>query len=322
MTFPELDSKSPSHISQHRLRHHSLKLISQSRISTSNLRPASARLLQPHHSEGAAVMATVSERLGFFDLPREVRDEIYRLSFSKSYTSPAIGSNYELSDTMTLIRMPNFDGPSRSHIPRMPNSRRPSRSHILQISQQVRFEAEEILFHDSTFYLHLLKSNQTLSRQLADRFIDLCIYIPRRASTSDDRDYDHRVLEMFGGSRAGGKTCTIRFYPGSLEHWIPNTRLFSILKTFTGFETVRIQDPGFIIFSDQEEIRRMEDNVRSMRDILEGGLGEAMGFKDSNMRGLEFHPQGRASAHNTELVPHRPVHSSIQILHSRIQYQS
>ena len=45
-------------------------------------------------------MATTSERLGFFDLSREIRDEIYRLSFSKSYTLPASGSKFGLSDTM------------------------------------------------------------------------------------------------------------------------------------------------------------------------------------------------------------------------------
>ena len=113
--------------------------------------------------EGAAVMARASERLGFFDLPREIRDEIYRLSFSKSYTLPDNGSNLGAHDTMILIR-PTSDGPSETH--------------ILQISQRMRFEAEEILFHDSTFCLQLSKLNQhSLSRELADRFMNLCIHI-------------------------------------------------------------------------------------------------------------------------------------------------
>ena len=245
-------------------------------------------------------MATASERLGFFELPREVRDEIYRLSFSKSYILRNNGSGLGVNDTMMLISIRNPGGPLESYrllIPR--NFTDPSEFHILHISQKVRFEAEEILYHDSTFCLHLWDSyHGTLSQELADRFINLCIYIPHRDSTDHDRDFDHQVLKMFCGNRARGKICTIKFYPGTLVHWMPDTHLFSILKTFTGFKTVRIQFSDPYPPSTQQDLRRMQDNMRPMRELLERGLGDAMAFEDSNVRGLEFHPQDRASAHN------------------------
>ena len=156
-------------------------------------------------------MATASEPLGFFDLPREIRDEIYRHSFSKSYTVPNNGRGHEIHDTMMLMSMLTSGVPSESH--------------VLQISQNMRFEAEEVLYHDSTFCLRISKSKQTSpSQELADRFINLCIDIPANIFTRCNRDYDYPVFERFGGSRARGKTCTIRFSPGHLElDWIPHT---------------------------------------------------------------------------------------------------
>ena len=222
-------------------------------------------------------MARTSERLGFFDLPREIRDEIYRLCFSKKYTLPDNGGGLGSSDVMMLIKRPNLRGPSKSH--------------ILQISQRMRFEAEQILFTESIFCLRLSESDrQSLSRELADRFMNLCIYISARVFTHRTRDYDHRVLRMFGGSRVRGKICTVNFSPGL---WVPDTCLFNVLKTFTGFETVRIQLSKAIPFG-QRETWRINCFIR---ENLEYALGDAMAFEDSNTRGLEFHPQDRASAH-------------------------
>ena len=242
--------------------------------------------------EGAAVVARASERLGFFDLPRELRDEIYQLSFSKSYNPPDNGGGLGIHDTAKLIRMPSSGGPSESH--------------ILQISRRMRFEAEEILFNDSTFCLHLPGSGQqSLKRELADRFMNLCIYIPCRTLIRYNYDDDHQFLNMFSGSRVGGKTCTIKFGHGL---WVPDTCFFDVLKTFTGFETVRIQVSD-LIPCDQQETWRIQDYLRLMKEDLECTLGHAMEFEDSNtgdavvfgdgiVRGLEFHPQDRASAHN------------------------
>ena len=228
--------------------------------------------------EGAAAMARTSERLGFFDLPREIRDEIYRMSFSKSYTLPTNGGGLGSRDIMMLIRRPTSGGPSESH--------------ILEISQRMRFEAEEILFNDSTFCLHISDLiQQYLSRELADRFMTLCIYVPLILFTRNNYDYDHKVLNMFSGSRVGRKTCTIKFHPGN---WVPDTCLVSVLKTFTGFETVRVQISNPMPYS-QEETWPMQDYLR---ENLECTLGDAMAFEDSNTRGLEFRPQDRLSGHD------------------------
>ena len=221
--------------------------------------------------EGAAVMARTSEGIGFFDLPREIRDEIYRMSFSKSYTLPTNGGGLGSGDVGMLMTTPNSGGPSESH--------------ILQISQRVRFEAEEILFNDSTFCLHISDLvQQHLSRELADRFMNLCIYIPLIMFRRNRYDYGHEVLNLFGGSRVGGKTCTIKFYASD---GVPDACWVSDLKTFTGFETVRVQISGPMPFS-QEERCPMQDYLR---ENLECALGDAMAFEDSNTRGLEFHPQ-------------------------------
>ena len=228
-------------------------------------------------------MARASERLGFFDLPREIRDEIYRMSFSKSYTLRN-GGSLGGHNTIRLIRRPTSGGPTESH--------------ILQISQRMSFEAEEILFSDGTFCLHLSESDrQSLSRELADRFMNLCIYIPLRIFYARNLGYNYQMLETFGGARVGRKTCTINFIPQFLEYWVPDTRLFSVLKTFTGFKTVRIQIPNHNMFSPGRTWQ-MRDNMRPMRESLECALGHAIEFEDSNTRGLEFHPQDRASAHN------------------------
>ena len=141
----------------------------------------------------------------------------------------------------------------------------------------MRFEAEEIQYHDSTFCLHLWDSyHGTLSQELADRFINLCIYISHRDSTDHDRDFDHQVLKMFGGNRARGKICTIKFYPGTLVYWMPDTHLFSVLKTFTEFETVRIQFSDPSKPSTRKDLARMQNNMRPMRELLERGLGHAI----------------------------------------------
>ena len=236
-------------------------------------------------------MARASERLGFFDLPREIRDEIYRLSFSESYTLPDNCGNLGVHDIMMLLRMPTSDGPSDSH--------------ILQISQRMRLEAEEILFSDITFCLPLSVSNRhSLSRELADRFMNLCIHVSDGIFTRPTWEDDHQVLNMFSGSRVGGKRCTIKFFPGL---WLPDTRFFDVLKTFTGFETVRIQVSEPIAFG-QQETWRMQDYLRwikglqcTLGDAMEfedSNTGDAMALEDSNVRGLEFHPQDRASARN------------------------
>ncbi|KAM0797654.1 hypothetical protein BDR22DRAFT_433403 [Usnea florida] len=234
--------------------------------------------------EGAAAMARASERLGFFDLPREIRDEIYRLTFSKSYNLPINGGKLGAHDILLLIKTPSYGGPSASH--------------ILQVSRRLRFEAEEILFNDSTFRLRLSlsKSSQhSLSRELADRLMNPCIYMPHRISTRHHYDYNYQILEIFGGSRVGRKTCTIIFYPHSLVHWVTDTRLFSVLKTFTAYKTVRIQASGPSTLAQQW---LLQDNIRSMGKVLEYDLGDAVAFEDGNTRGLEFHPQDRAFAHN------------------------
>ena len=225
-------------------------------------------------------MARASERLGFFDLPREIRDEIYRMSFSKSYTLPKNGGGLGGHGTMRLIRITTSGSPSESH--------------ILQISQRMRFEAEEILFNDSTFCLYLSESHyRGPSRELADRFMNLCIYIPIRLSSRHNYNHNHQMLEMFGGSRVGRKICTINFFPHYLVSWVIDTRLFSVLKTFNGFETIRLQILPSIKSAQQRHPWLL------MGELLECDLGDATPFEDSNISGLEFHPQGRASAHNS-----------------------
>ena len=235
--------------------------------------------------EGAAIMARASERLGFFDLPREIRDEIYRMSFAKSYTLPDNCRGLSGHNTMRLIRITTSGSPSESH--------------ILQISQRMRFEAEEILFNESAFCLYLSDSHhQGPSRELADRFMNLCIYTPIHISPHHNYNPNYQMLEMLGGSRVERKICTINFGPLCLVHWVTDKRLLSVLKNFNGFETIRLQILPSIAVAEYKYPWLLQFIMRPMGELSECDLGDATPFEDGNISGLDFHPQDRASAHN------------------------
>ena len=96
-------------------------------------------------------MAKASEIVGFFDIPCEARDEIYRHYFPSTYSIPGSRRCHEFRHSMVLLRPQTFHDPSNSR--------------ILQVSQKMRFEAGHILYHDSVFGIWLDGSERTLISQ-------------------------------------------------------------------------------------------------------------------------------------------------------------
>lgn len=108
------------------------------------------RLLSP------PAMATSSKALSFFDLPREIRDEIYRHYFSGVYFVP---EQCDIGDAFTLLQ-----GPPISICA-------PKERNILKVNEAVREEAEASLYRHASF--RIFPNAQRLSQAVANRMLEI-----------------------------------------------------------------------------------------------------------------------------------------------------
>lgn len=110
----------------------------------------------------------------------------------------------------------------------------------------MRGEAEEVLYHDSVFYLTLTSTYPSAFCQaLADRITNLAVYICGLS-------FGDLILERFSGSQVTRKLCTIK----SRDEFGSPTLCTSTLKAFVGFETViiRLLCPRQMTYKLSEEV--------------------------------------------------------------------
>ena len=264
-------------------------------------------------------MATSSEPLGFFDIPREIRDEIYRQYFSKRYRIPSNVAGGKIDYSMILLRKPR--GPRTSSTPRYTRS---SHSRILQISQRMRCEAEDILFHDCSFYLRLANPQlanaepSDMCQTLADRITKLDVSI----LTTPEITYSDPILQRFIGGEIGPTYCSFSIQGNTSQSFRSTSLLKALLKKFVRYETVIVklrvpywitkQLPGeklcqgrrkaywppmvpqYVTPTMTKAHQSLEEGRNKMRTYLESTLGPGAIFDEGSDEGsyncVEFHP--------------------------------
>lgn len=254
-------------------------------------------------------MATSSKPLGFFDLPREIRDEIYGVYFSRRYQISNNVAGGEIDNSMILLREPidpHIVSPS-------PYPRSVSQSRIFQISQRMRCEAEEILFRECFFFLDLARARPSdLCQTLADRITKLEVSIVAEATYSDP------ILQRFIGGEVGRTICSFEIFGDISSHFRSTSLLTALLKKFVRYETVIIkicvpnwitkQLPGGKLCQGRRKAywppmipeyvtppmtklhRLLEKDRNKMRTDLESTLGPGEMFDEGSYNCVEFHP--------------------------------
>lgn len=212
--------------------------------------------------------------------------------------------------------------------PVSPRCRAPSssESRILYISQKMRQEAEEILFHESVFFLisgYTRSSN--ISQALVDRIAYLDIHTRSTqyptAKKKPEILHIYSVFRKFSNIRIERKCCSDTI-DEAIGFPVLSTRLFSTIKGFIEFETViiRVICPiqKFEGFSDEKLSRgsreakwpptQLQDDKDTMemlwwfgerRNAFKTGLESTLGLGETYDKGydmvVEFHPLHHSS---------------------------
>ena len=209
---------------------------------------------------------------------------------------------------MILLREPRYPHTSSSIYPRS------SQSRILQISQRMRCEAEEILFHDCFFYLDLANAIPLhMCQTLVDRITKLDVNIVAKSEAT----YSDSVLQRFIGGDIRRMFCSFTICGDTISPFRSTSLLKALLKKFVLYETVIVrlwvpewitkQLPGTKLCQGRKKadwppmvpqdvkftakaLRLLEEHRNKMRTDLESKLGPGEIFDEGSHHCVEFHP--------------------------------
>ena len=223
-------------------------------------------------------MATISNsldeeprrKLHLFDLPREVKDQIY-------------GYVIRSAHTILPLRVPGIklQGDDFRH------------ESILRVSKRMRCEAMQVLQRRSwsIYNMQWMSRDSSVLREAPTQYM-MNVELDVRSCCG----YEHMtpIILNFAGTDILRRTCQILMYSTSRPltyYYQPDAasaiqlrRFFQLIKLLTGFATVILQinvDPGGLYPQDKHRVL-VFDRVKLLRDIkavLEPALGPAMPCK-------------------------------------------
>lgn len=223
-----------------------------------------------------------------FTIPREIRDEIYRMPVKRHYIAfPAVNSP---RNCKCIICRSNTEKPDLA---------------ILRVSRAISDEAQEMIYSESLFeYQNRDYYNAPSSKppaQLVNRMRKVLVSIgglrlKNRYSVS--LGIYEGTIDSLSGDRVVRHSCHIQFLihrPNDID--LVTRHLLPRLAMLTGFRTILVQvslQDGFHLYMTNERDgyeARLEQVRKIMEDALEPSLGPAMISYDSLTISLRFHPR-------------------------------
>ena len=202
-----------------------------------------------------------------FILPREIRDEIYRFLLKRHYTilQPECTKSDSRKDCDDQTDRPGLA--------------------ILQVSRIISYEAQELLYAESTFHI-IIKLDMSLPElkgpfQVLDRVKKVNIIIRCLTSQSDGSDtalppamYCRRIAEMcsltfdsFMGNMVRRDSCHIQICDFGQPVFGPlDTYIVPRFAAFTGFDSIVVE--VFMTEKDAQIMRKQRDHQSFLRKLI------------------------------------------------------
>ena len=246
----------------------------------------------------------------WFDLPREIRDQIYREILCKRYLISWL-ARWKRGKVMGNDYRPLFWFRGRhivwgglfwsGHV--WMKKRRLFWAHIalLLTSKAISQEAIEVMYQGSLFCVYVGQRSERFYRMTPlppQQLLDRMQHIEIQTCVCDTLDFtaSESWLGNFDGGHTKRNTCRISFPCYYCLHWCENHEpFFRGCQSLIGFKTVTVALELLCADADAEEEEELSEIYNSMRDdfkaALEPLLGPSHSYDVGNVFSLEFHPR-------------------------------